>query len=336
VKQPISPILNGISITLFEPEDAFRHAASLFDPRICDVMPVFRRAIPLFQSGTALACRHPVAPPRCRQRLRGSRIRMTSIARATAALTLLAALAVAGCQRAPAPVVEPTPTEPTQAVEQLIRDLRRNDLVSYSRHAVPPELHARLDTAWSEGRTRWPLTDLPLDDRLPAFIDALSAPGAEKQLLTVYQRQFSGATAELRSAAATLGLFATQYLRAEGDYSDDERAHYVQLVSAISRWAQKAPLGDVQLARQTIPSLVAGARHTGLAGGPERFRALGMRHSLERMGPFFERLKRVLKTYGLDVDADLGTARASLIERDAMRPVRISSLAPKPPGTRGL
>jgi len=241
---------------------------------------------------------------------------MRPTTRATAALMLLAALAVAGCQRAPAPVVEPTPTEPTQAVEQLIRDLRRNDLVSYSRHAVPPELHARLDTAWAEGRTRWPLTDLPLDDRLPAFIDALSAPGAEKQLLTVYQRQFSGANAELRSAAATLGLFATQYLRAEGDYSDDERAHYAQLVSAISRWAQKAPLGDVQLARQTIPQLVAGARHTGLAGGPERFRSLGMHHSLERMGPFFERMKRVLKVYGLDLDADLGTARTSQIERD--------------------
>lgn len=244
---------------------------------------------------------------------------MTSIARATAALTLLAALTAAGCQRAPAPVVEPTPTEPTQAVEQLIRDLRRNDLVSYSRHAVPPELHARLDLAWKEGRTRWPLTDLPLDDRLPAFIDALSAPGAEKQLLTVYQRQFSGANAELRSAAATLGLFATQYLRREGDYSDEERAHYVQLVGAISRWAQKAPLGDVQLARQAIPLLVAGARHTGLAGGPERFRQLGMQRSLEHMGPFFERMKRVLLAYGLDIDADLATARATLLERDGDR-----------------
>ncbi len=244
---------------------------------------------------------------------------MTSIARATAALTLVAVLAAGGCQREPAPAIAPTPTEPTQAVEQLVRDLRHNDLVSYSRHAVPPALHARLDQAWSEGRTRWPLTDLPLDDRLPAFIDALAAPGAEKQLLTVYQRQFSGANAELRSAAATLGLFATQYLRREGDYSADERAHYVQLVGAIVRWAQKAPLGDAKRARQTLPTLVAGARQTGLAGGPERFRALGMQRSLERMGPFFARTKQVLKAYGLDLDADLGTAKASLIERDGDR-----------------
>jgi len=43
---------------------------------------------------------------------------------------------------------------------------------------------------------------------------------------------------------------------------------------------------------------------------------LGMHHSLERMGPFFERMKRVVKVYGLDLDTDLATARASLIERD--------------------
>lgn len=244
---------------------------------------------------------------------------MPSIARAIAALMLPAVLAVAGCQRAPAPVVEPTPTEPTQAVEQLVRDLTRNDLVSWSRHAVPPGLLARLELAWDEGRTRWPLTELPLDDRLPAFIDALAAPGAEKQLLTVYRRQFSGANAELRSAAATLGLFATQYLRNEGDYSADERAHYAQLVQAVSRWGQKAPLGDPQRAQQAIPQLVAGARQTGLAGGPERFRALGMQRSLERLGPFFGRLKQVLHAYGLDLDADLGGARATLLTQQGDR-----------------
>lgn len=244
---------------------------------------------------------------------------MPSIARATAALMLVAALAATGCQPAPAPVVEPTPTEPAQAVEQLVRDLRRNDLVSYARHAVPPALHARLEQAWREGRTRWPLTELPLDDRLPAFVTALAAPDAEKQLLTVYRRQFSGANAELRSAAATLGLFATQYLRSEGDYSADERAHYVQLVGAISRWGQRAPLADLQRARQSIPQLVAAARQTGLAGGPERFRDLGMEHSLERMGPFFARLKQVLQRYQLDLDADLGTVRAALIEQDGDR-----------------
>jgi len=244
---------------------------------------------------------------------------MPLIRRATAALLLVAAVAVAGCERAPAPAVAPTPTQPAQAVEQLIEDLRRNDFVAYARHSVPPALHARLDQAWNEGRTRWPLTELPLDDRLPAFITALAAPGAEKQLLTTYNRQFSGAGAELRSAASTLGLFATQYLHKEGDYSADERAHYAQLVAALSRWGQKAPLGDPQRARRAIPQLVAAARQTGLAGGDDTFRQLGMQRSLERFGPFFGRFKQVLQTYGLDVDADLASAKATLIEADGDR-----------------
>ncbi|MGO4221413.1 hypothetical protein AB4Y64_06095 [Lysobacter sp. TAF61] len=241
---------------------------------------------------------------------------MPLIQRATAALLLVAAVAGAGCERAPAPAAAPTPTEPAQAVEQLIADLRGNDFATYARHSVPPALYARLDLAWNEGRTRWPLTELPLDDRLPAFITALAEPGAEQHLLATYNRQFSGAGAELRSAASTLGLFATQYLHKEGDYSTDERAHYAQLVAAVSRWGQKAPLGDPQRARRAIPQLVAAARQTGLAGGPDRFRQLGMQRSLERFGPFFGRFKQVLATYGLDVDADLGSARATLIERD--------------------
>ncbi|MFC3550754.1 hypothetical protein ACFOLC_06945 [Lysobacter cavernae] len=239
---------------------------------------------------------------------------MPSNRRAIAAL-LLAAVAVAGgCGRDAAPVAETAPAQPTQAVTQLVADLRANDLAGYARHAVPPALHARLETAWREGRTRWPLTELPLDDRLPGFITALAAPGADKQLLTTYNRQFAGAHGELRSAAATLSLFATQYLRSEGDYSDDERAHYVQLVAAMSRWGQQAPLGDAQRARKAIPQLVTAARLTGLAG-PDRFREAGMQRSLERLGPFFGRFKQVLAGYGLNLDAAFDSVQATLIEQ---------------------
>lgn len=240
--------------------------------------------------------------------------------RAIAAWMLAVTVLLGGCERTGTPPpATPTATEPTQAVKQLVEDLRRNDLAGYARHAVPPALHARLETAWSEGRTRWPLTELPLDDRLPAFLTALAAPNAEKQLLATYQRQFSGANAELRSAAATLGLFATQYLKKEGDYSADERAHYVQLVAALSRWGQSAPLGDVQRARKAIPQLVAAARQTGLAGGPERFQASGMDHSLERLGPFFARFKQVLAVYGLDLDAGLAATEATVVEHTGDR-----------------
>lgn len=238
---------------------------------------------------------------------------MPPIRRALAAL-LLIVVACGGCDRTPSTDRDAPPKLPAEAVQQLVHDLRRNDLAGYARHAVPPALHDRLETAWREGRTTWPLTELPLEDRLPGFLQALAAPGAEKKLQAVYQRQFAGAHTELRSAAATLGLFATQYVRSEGDYSDEERDHYAQLIGAISAWGQRAPLGDPKRARVAIPQLAAAARQTGLTGA-DALRLTGMARSLERLGPFFGRFKQVLVGYGLDFDAGLDRVEATLAEQ---------------------
>ena len=231
------------------------------------------------------------------------------------AVLLVAMGLLGGCRRdaAPPPAAE-TARGPAGAVLRLVRDLRRDDLAGYAHHAVPPALHAQLDAAWREDRSRWPLTELPLHARLPGMLSTLAAPGSEKALLATYHRQFAGADGELRSAAATVSLFAVQYLQREGDYSDEERDHYIQLVGALSRWGKRAPLGDAPRARAAIPQLVSAARLTGLAD-PQRYGQLGMDRSLRRLGPFFARFKQVLRGYGLDLDAALDSVRVELAEQ---------------------
>lgn len=239
----------------------------------------------------------------------------TFVLPATAVAVLIGMLVIGGCDRGPSTAKDdPVPAGPTEAVRQLIQDLSNDDLPAYARHALPPGLHRRMEVAWSEGRTIWPLTELPLDDRLPAFISVLAAPEAEKELLAAYNRQFAGADRELRSAAATLGLFAGQYVQGAAEYSDAEREHYLQLIAALSEWGRQAPLGDPERARRVIPSLVAAARTTGLAG-PEAFARNGMERSLTRLGPFFSRMKQVLAEYGLDLDASLAGSQATLIQQ---------------------
>jgi len=238
---------------------------------------------------------------------------------AAIAVVIAAVVALGGCERDPSPRSGPVATGPAGAVQQLIDDLHGNDLAGYARHALPPALHARMETAWAEGRTIWPLTELPLDDRLPAFITALAAPGSETALLAAYNRQFAGADRELRSAASTLGLFAIQYVSSAEEYSEAERAHYTQLIAALSQWGRRAPLGDPAKARAAVPRLVAAARLTGLAGGLETFHATGMERSLARLGPFFARFKHVLRTYDLDLDQTLAGARATLVEQTGNR-----------------
>ena len=234
---------------------------------------------------------------------------------AALAVVIAAVVLVGGCERKPPAAAAPVATKPAQALQLLIDDLHRNDLSAYARHALPPALHARMSTAWTEGRTIWPLTELPLDDRLPAFITVLAAPGSEKALLAAYNRQFAGADRELRSAAATLGLFAVQYVSAADEYSEPEREHYTQLIAALSQWGRQAPLGDPALARAALPQLIAAARLTGLAGGVGTFHAIGMDRSLGRLGPFLGRVKKVLAGYGLDLDQALSGARVALIEQ---------------------
>lgn len=239
-------------------------------------------------------------------------------------LAVLLGLAIACVLVACKPASEPAApgaagaTKPAEAVRLLTQHLHDNDLQAFARDAAPPALRPKLEQAWREGRTRWPLTELPFDERLPQLLAALSAPGSEKKLQQVFDRQFSGAHAELKAAAMSLGLFGVQYVRSEGDYSDDERQHYAQFVQAISQWGLSAPLGDPQRARRAIPQLTAAARQTRLASEAD-FRNAGMQESLRRLGPFMATVKQVLATYGLRLDESLSGLQASLQQQTGDR-----------------
>lgn len=242
--------------------------------------------------------------------------RTISAPKAIAAVFLLTtALIAGGCNRGPAPETDLSAgNTPVAAVNQLVKDLRSNDLVGYAAHALPPALHQDIAIAWSEGRTTWPLSELPLSDQIPDFVIALAAPDAEKTLIASFGRQFSGAERELRTTASTLGMFATQYVERSDDYSDPEREHLTQLLAALSSWGVRAPLSNPARAKVAVPQLVAAARLTGL-GTPNALQQTGMERSLARLGPLLGRLKKVLFDYGLDIDSALDGAQARLIEQ---------------------
>lgn len=220
---------------------------------------------------------------------------------------------LAACQRTPTATPAPVAgaTRPAQAVQLLTRHLRDNDLQAFARDAVPPALHAQLEVAWRDDRTRWPLDELPFANRLPTILQSLAADGAQARLLQTFDQQFAGETAEIRGAATSLGLFGSQYIQREGHYSAAERQHYAQLIQAVSRWGRAAPLGDRNRARVAIARLAVAAKRAGLAS-PADFRAAGMEDSLSRMGPFADAFKRAVAQYGLDLDASLDGMQTTL------------------------
>lgn len=236
------------------------------------------------------------------------------------ATVLAAALGVAaGCARDDADATGTASSnkaarEPAQAVLLLTDHLRRNDLAAFARDAVPPELAAPLESAWREGRTRWPLEELPFDERLPGALGALSAPDAETRLRQVFDQQFANEEAAITAAASTLGLFGAEYVRGQGDYSDAERAHYLQLVEAVSRWGATAPLSDPGRADAAIATLAKAARAAELPD-EAAFAHAGMVASLARLSWVSAALKEVLAGYGLALDDTLAGMRAEEVDR---------------------
>ena len=228
------------------------------------------------------------------------------------ALSLCGLAALVGCAREP---VEPpaVASGPEAAVRRLATHLHDNDLESFARDAVPAADYALLETAWKEGRSRWPLTELPLDDQLEPMLSALAAPDSERKLQQAFKRNFANQDKDLKDAARSLGLFGVQYVKREGVFTDEERAHYAQMIAALSEWAQRAPLADSQRGMAAIPPLAAAARRTGLTD-EQSFRAAGMTGSLRRLSPFFARTKLLLAGYGLPLDRSFSELRTELVE----------------------
>lgn len=219
-------------------------------------------------------------------------------------LLLLSSACNRGTQQDPADVA----AEPAAAIAHLATQLHENNLAGFARDAVPEQQYTQLDAAWRDGRSRWPLTELPLDEHLVPLLTTLAAADAEQTLQQAYDRQFAHQHNDLKAAARSLGQFGAQYVRHEGNYDAEQRAHYVQVIQALSEWAGQAPLGDPEQARQAIATLAAAARETGIPD-EAALRNAGMEEGLTRLSPLFIAFKTVASDYGLSLDDSLAGLR---------------------------
>lgn len=244
------------------------------------------------------------------------------------ALAALLCLGLVACERSTpgsgAPIgvaVKPqaqAARKPADAVLVLRDRLLARDGAGFARLAVPPALHAQLVEGWRDGRSRWPLDELPLDAKLPKMLATLQEKNAESKLMATFRRQFAGADRDIDQAIRTLVLFGGEYVQKEADYTAEEREHVAQALVAVGDWARGAPLSDPKHAQPFFRALVAAARRSGIDGkaGNAAYATLGMQGSLNRLSPFIATLLAQLRLqYGLDVDASLRGMDARLLEQ---------------------
>jgi len=173
-------------------------------------------------------------------------------------------------------------SEPAAAIHRLAEHLRNDDLAAYAKAAVPARQYAQLEQAWEQGYSRWPLTELPLSEHLPDLLASLAAENASAQLKTAFRTQLAGEAEGLRSTAQFIGLWARLYLRQHEAYTPTERAHYQQIITALSDWIQVAPLTDPWRANTVIARLTAAARSSAL-DSDEALQKTGMSLSFSRL-----------------------------------------------------
>jgi hypothetical protein len=250
----------------------------------------------------------------------------TSRALFTRLVLLLALLCLAACQPSGNPNpratgLQPTTEAATRPIDAayVLRDrLLARDGAGFARLAVPPALHAQLELAWRQGRSRWPLDELPLDARIPRMLAALQTPNADKALLATFRSQFAGADADIDQAIRTLMVFGNEYVQTDPDYSPAERDHTRQALTAIGAWALKAPLAEPKRAQRFFTIVSAAAVRSGINGkaGNAAFANLGMQQSLNRLSPFLATLLAQLhQQYGLDIDTTLRGLRVTLLQQ---------------------
>ncbi|MDI1252349.1 hypothetical protein [Thermomonas sp.] len=241
---------------------------------------------------------------------------------------MLCLMLLPACQPDPTPATDPVgmaaqskpmpAIRPVDAINVLAARLLARDGAGFARLAVPPDLHARLETGWRAGSTRWPLDELPLDGRLPGMLASLQEKDALAKFKVTFRRQFAGADRDIHMAIRTLTQFGGQYVQKEAAYTNDERDHVGQAIAALSNWALAAPLSDTPRADRFFTALTAAAQRSGIDGkaGKAAFAKLGMQSSLNRMSPFIATLLAQLRTqYGLDIDASLRGLNVQLLEQ---------------------
>ncbi len=240
-------------------------------------------------------------------------------------MLVLPLLIATGCQRTPHPPAHATAdvpaapaNRPVEAVLVLRDRLLARDAAGFAQLAVPPAVYAQLDAAWTQGRSRWPLDELPMDSRLLRMLAALQAPNADAQLMLTFNQQFAHADADIDQAVRTLVVFGTEFVQQHPAYTQDERDHTAQAITAIGRWARAAPLSDPKRAQHFFLALTAAATRTGIDAtrGPSALASMGMQQSLSRLSPFLATLiDQLHQRYGLDFDATLRSVQVSLLQQ---------------------
>lgn len=257
-----------------------------------------------------------------------SRVRILSL---TLALPLLFACGKNGS----APSAAEAGKSPTEAVAQWAQSLRSNDMQAFSSQWLPDNLRQRTEAQFEAQRNALPPAEDSERAEFTQMLAKLSAADAEQALYAELEPMLAKLDAEIGSqlplAVAMGSGFVSAAIAENQSLSDDEKQHASSALVALTGWASTLPLTDREKAKAAIAAVTETTRNLQLTD-IDALRSIRFDDALAKAGVAAAGSKKILATYGLDIDQALASVSASEVSRngDAAR-VKVSyTLLDKP------
>lgn len=236
-----------------------------------------------------------------------------------ACLILIALLALAACNRQPS---APPNITPEGAVRADLVLTRNGDFDALLRSTLPPSDYQAWRTEWERARKQQPAPTAEQKQQFAQMMQKLTEPGAEDKLT----RQLQPQLAEFRKHSAQNLPMLIGILQAAGNHlvqnaaelSAPQKQQAMQALGALAAWAQNADFTDANKARQAIGVICDTARKLDLKT-LDQLRALDYPQTMTRYSQGWDGLKRLLKIYGLDLDASFDGAKVEMLGNDGTR-----------------
>ncbi len=231
-------------------------------------------------------------------------------------LVLAALLALAACQREPAP---PPATTPEGAVRASLVLTRNGDFDGLLRSTLPDADYKAWRAEWEQARAKQPPPSPQQSAQFAQMMRKLTEPGAEDKLYKQLQPQLADLRAHRdQNLPMLIGLLqaaGNNVVANAGGLSSAQRQQATEAIQILADWARTVDWSNEDKARRAITVVCDTARKLDLKT-LDQARALSYEQTMEDYKIGWEGLKKLLKIYGLDLDASFDQAKVETLSND--------------------
>ena len=233
-------------------------------------------------------------------------------------LVFTALLALAACNRNQEPSAPPA-TTPEGAVRASLVLTRNGDFDGLLRSTLPEADYKAWRAEWERARAKQPPPTPLQRAQFAQMMQKLTEAGAEDKLYKQLQPQL----AELRAHRVQNLPMMIGILQAAGNnvvanaagLSAAQKQQATEAIQALADWAQNADFTDDKKAKQAIAVVCDTARKLDLKT-LDQARALSYEQTMADYRTGWDGLKKLLKIYGLDLDASFDQAKVETLSDD--------------------